>query len=168
MSAMPGLASPPWPGFAMRGGALLLPLPRTSFADVATGCTVDGIAFRPKTEFHLTLLGRGPAAAVRAALGEDDAPLRAAFAAQDWRLRRTGERWLLRDADADGAHARHSIIECLDAPALAAFRARVARLAGFALPSLPAHATLYTAGDHAGIGLPSDAVFAQRRVRRRA
>lgn len=170
MSGSAGVATVrSWPGFSP-GGALVLPLPRAAFADIAAPCVLDGTPFVPKAEFHATLLDSALGLAVQAA--QRAAPARAdaaaqAFAAQRWTWRRTGERWLLRAAT-EGGGTRESIVELLELPALAAFRQDLAARTGLAIPATPAHVTLYTAGDPRGIGLPSDAAFAQRRVRRLA
>jgi hypothetical protein len=156
---------PPWPGFSARG-SLLLPLPPERFAELASPFEVDGIEFARKAEFHLTLLSRALGARLHAPRegGRAAERLPALFAAQDWQWRRTGERWLL--LEAKPVASAHSVIELVDMPAFARFRAQVGALLGEALPDAPAHVTLYVAGDPIGIGIASDAEFARLKLRR--
>ena len=161
MSAWP----PDWPGFNPRG-SLLLPLPAEDFADLAPQVEIDGVAFARKAEFHLTLLNRALGARLQAPHegGRVAARLPALFAAHDWQWRRSGERWLLLEAKPEGA--AHSVVELLELPAFAHFRAQVGALLGETLPDAPAHVTLYVAGDPAGIGIASDADFERLKLRR--
>ena len=156
---------PAWPGFSARG-SLLLPLPAEAFAALPASIEVDGIALARKSEFHLTLLDRALGARMHAPKAGDApaAGLPALFAAQDWRWRASGERWLLLEAK-DGKPA-HSVVELLDMPAFARFRALAGERLGEALPATPAHVTLYVAGDPIGIGIESNASFERLRLRR--
>jgi hypothetical protein len=152
---------PDWPGFNPRG-SLLLPLPADAFAPLPDQLGIDGIALARKGEFHVTLLDRALGARVQAA-GEQ-AALPALFAALDWQWRRSGERWLLREAK-DGVLA-HSLIELVEMPALGQFRRALARELGEPVAAAPAHVTLYTAGDPTGIGLASQEEFERLRVKK--
>jgi hypothetical protein len=149
-------------------GALIIPLPRDAFPDVRQPVTVAGLRLEPKNEFHVTLANAELRSTLRRALGgRGDAETRIAgwFDATDWSWRDTGERWLLRRADPDTPPA-HSIVTLVDMPGVAAFRHRLARASGIELPEIPAHVTLYTAGDPGGIGLASHAQFLERRILR--
>ena len=154
---------PPWPGFNARG-SLLLPLPMEAFADLAPVLDVDGLSLSRKHEFHVTLLDRRTAARMRAQEAGVVAPsMMELFALQDWRWRRRGERWLLREDKPDGT--AHSVVELLELPALNRFRHDVGWAHGEKLPDAPPHVTLYVAGDPIGIGLESYAAFEKNRVR---
>ena len=156
---------PPWPGFTARG-SLLLPLPAAATRAPAPSLELEGLSLARKIEFHVTLLDRALGARVQApaAGGAPAARLPALFAAQDWDWRATGERWLLLEARPEGAN--HSVVELLEMPALARFRAQVGELLGETLPDPPAHVTLYVAGDPIGIGIASRADFERLRLRR--
>ena len=156
---------PEWPGFSARG-SLLLPLPAAAFAALPASIEVDGIALARKPEFHLTLLDRALGARMHAPKcgGAAAARLPALFAALDWHWRLGGERWLLLEARPEGPV--HSVIELVDVPAFARFRAAAGALLGETLPVAPAHVTLYVAGDPVGIGIDSNAAFARLRLRR--
>jgi hypothetical protein len=148
---------PRWPGVGSLG-ALLLPLARTAFDELPASLRVDALRLARKTEFHVTLLDRDLVARAQMA------SLPAAFEALDWSWRATGQRWLRREAKADGP--AHSVVELIDMPAFARFRALVGAGLGETLPEAPAHVTLYVAGDPIGIGLRSQQEFARLRVRR--
>lgn len=156
-----------WPGFSP-AGSLVIPLSASCFRDVRDPVTVAAIHLAPKSEFHVTVLNSVCANEVRRELRQRAIPesrLATHFEACDWTVRDTRERWLLRRAE-PGEPVAHSIITLLDLPALNAFRRRLGNLCGLPLPDVPAHVTLYTAGDPRGIGLASEAQFAERRVRR--
>ena len=156
---------PPWPGFSARG-SLVLPLPSQAFAGLPAQFEAEGLRLERKREFHVTLLDRAAGARVHAprpggivAQGLPDF-----FARLDWRWRASGERWLL--LESKPGSTSHSLVELLDMPAYASFRAEVGARLGEALPEAPAHVTLYVAGDPVGIGVPSQAAFERLRLRR--
>ena len=148
-----------WPGFNERG-VLVLPLPAFPAHALPAACEIDGITLKRKSEFHLTLLSRREAAAVRARIDDDE--IESQFAALDWTCRATGPCWLLGKAG-DG-NARSVIVLCA-APALDAFRTRLSSRCDVALAPVPAHVTLFVAGLMRGIGLGSHEAFHAMRVR---
>ena len=156
---------PAWPGFSSRG-SLPLPLPMAEVARLATTPTlrVGELLLERKREFHVTLLNRDLGARVHVprAGGAPAGSLPALFAPLDWTWRATGERWLLLEATPEGAS--HSVVELLDMPAFARFRAAVGELLGEPLPDAPPHVTLYVAGDPRGIGIDSQAHFERLRL----
>ena len=159
------VSRPGWPDFSGRG-SLVLPLPRASFESLPGRLDIDGLQLEAKREFHVTLCDRALAARLHEprAGGAVAARLPPLFAALDWQWRASGERWLLLEAKPEGV--AHSVIELIDMPAFAQFRAQVGALLGEALPATPAHVTLYVAGDPVGIGIPSAAAFERLRLRR--
>lgn len=141
---------------------LLLPVPPAAWPPPPAPLRLDGIAFAPKRELHVTLVGRALGAALRDA-GLQSMAL-SACAGMDWRFMRL-HRWL-RLETRTGGRRRHSIIELVELPALATLHARLGTSLGRALPVPPPHVTLYTAGDDQGIGVPDAATLARRTVRR--
>lgn len=169
---------PVWP-VLRPGRSLLWPLPGEVFAALAPARSVDGLLLRRKREFHATLLD----AAVTARLATALAALPRARAQRwrrgvldiDWRWRRTGEYWLVArpagsrlagHGSVEPASAAHSIVESVEQPAQHLFRQLVGALLGDTLPGPVPHVTLYTHGDAGGIGLPDEATFRERRIRR--
>ena len=138
---------------------LLLPIAPSAWPVPAAPLSLDGVAFVPKSELHVTLVGRALGAELRE--GGLQAEVLAACAALDWRFRRRGEWWWLHDP---GRH-RHSVIERIDLPSLPVLYAGLGRKLGRPLPP-PAHVTLYVAGDEGGIGVADDASLARLAVRR--
>lgn len=153
--------SPPRPAWT-DADTLLLPIGAEAWPLPRATPALDGIAFVPKRELHVTLVGRALGAELREAGRQADAL--AACAALDWRFRRRGEWWRLRDASGD--RQRHSIIERIDLPALDTLYARLEAMLGRRLPRPPPHVTLYVAGDGHGIGVPDESRFARLAVRR--
>jgi hypothetical protein len=150
----------PWPGWSP-AGTLALAVDPARWAPPAAALVIDAVAFAPKRELHVTLVGRALGAEVLAAIdaGRIAAPsLRAAFAAQRWRLRRSGHRLRLRKAP-----GIESVIEPVAMPAMARLHAWLGRALGRALPVPPPHVTLYVRGDPEGIGVPDQATLARYR-----
>lgn len=152
---------------------LLLPISAEAWAPPQHGLTVDGIAFSPKAELHVTLIG--------SRLGRElhttfDAIflleyLDRAFAACDWQFVPSGQFLLIarrcydRDSPNAGKFSRASIIEMVDLPAMQPFHRELGRLLGRELPTPPPHVTLYTEGAPRGIGVPSPSQLRNMRVR---
>ena len=146
---------PSWPGWSPLH-ALVLPLDPALWPPPARAVTIDGIAFAPKRELHVTIVGKVLGAQLQAAMAAqrlDEAAVRDAFAARDWHFARHADLLRLEKVADDGGRCG-SLIELLDMPAMEGFHRRLGRLLGCALPVPPPHVTLYTAGDAEGIGVP--------------
>ena len=139
--------------------SLILPIARRDWPPPDAPITIDGVRLQPKSELHVTLVGTS--------LGEEllrsvarpllhDTVARA-LATHDTHPLRTGVLHLLRKPfDEDGRRdVAHSVIEHVHLPAMATLHAALGRLLGRQLPVPPPHVTLYTAGDHRGIGVSS-------------
>jgi len=155
---------PSWPGFNARG-SLLLPLPDVHFELLAPTLEFEDLVFSRKREFHATLLDRETGRQLRSLeLRNEVRPtMRELFEGEDWQWRPADKRWLLHE-NKDGVDV-HSIIELVDMPGLTRFRHNVGRVHGVRLPPVPAHVTLYVAGDDIGVGLSSNQEFQKLRVR---
>jgi hypothetical protein len=151
------------------GDSLVLPIPPGEWAPPREGVEVDGIAFAPKPELHLTLVGGQLGRELRAAFAESwlAAAVTAALDAQEWRFTRTGRHWLLRKPFvAQGKRkTAHSIVEHVELPAMAPFHRELGRLLGRQLPVPPPHVTLYVAGRKQGIGVATIAQWRAYRMR---
>lgn len=155
---------PAWPSFNSRG-SLLLPLPELAFSELPPALAFDGLEFERKHEFHVTLLDRETGRRMRAqeVRGVVRPTARELFEGEDWAWHPTGKKWLLREEQEHGPV--HSIIELLDLPGLVRFRHNLGWAHGERLPEVPAHVTLYVAGNPIGIGLASKAEFQRLRLR---
>lgn len=142
-------------------GTLLLPVAAAAWPRPDMPLQLDGIAFVPKRELHVTVVGRALGAELHEAGLQ--AETLAAAATLDWRFERCGQ-WLRLEARAAGRR-RHSIIERIALPALATLYARLGARLGRQLAVPPPHVTLYTSGDDRGIGVPDAASLARRSVR---
>jgi hypothetical protein len=167
-AARPTLELPAtWPGLA-DAGTLVLPLDPAHWPPPAAPLCVGTLAFAPKHELHVTVVGKALGADLHAALAEGrfgESALRRAFEGQRWRLRRSGWRIHLRKpADREGESAKESVVEPVALPAMARFHAALSRLLGVALPTPPPHVTLYVHGDAEGIGVPDAATLQRYRV----
>ncbi|NYZ61463.1 hypothetical protein [Luteimonas deserti] len=150
----------PWPGLSAHD-TLTVPVCGPDWALPCGERIVDGLVFVPKAELHITLAGRDAIAAIRARHGGPGAEtlLRSAFAACDWRYRRTRRFLRLRRPQPPGPDAG-SIIELLELPGLATFYRALADT-GTPRPVPPAHVTLWTHARPQGIGVAdSDALAA--------
>ncbi len=145
--------------FAHAAG-MVLPLPPDRWPPPAGGIRLDGLAFDPKPELHVTLVGSALGHELQVTFGGSAiARVREARNALDWRFERSGRLVLLRKplAGCSKGSVAHSIIELVHLPAMAPFHRALGRLLGRQLPVPPAHVTLYTAGDARGIGASSPA-----------
>lgn len=159
--------SPPTPAIPhwTRSGTLLLAIAPAALPLPLAVVRLDGIEFRRKRELHATIVGSALGACVRQAM-TDRAVRRAigdAIAALDWQWRRRREWTLI--ATREGARCRHSLIERIELPAMAAFHRCLGEKLGEALPTPPPHVTLYTAGGARGIGICDEATLGRLRVR---
>ena len=148
-----------------RAGTLLLAIAPAALPLPVAVLRLDGIEFRRKHELHATIVGNALGARVRRAMADRAVrhAIAEAIASLDWWWRRCRE-WTLIEKR-EGARCRHSLIERIELPAMAAFHVRLGERLGEALPVPPPHVTLYTAGGTRGIGIPDDATLARRRVR---
>lgn len=138
----------------------VLPVPADRWPPPENGIHLDGLAFDPKAELHITLVGTALGRELHAAFGgHAGAMIRQVRDTMAWRFERTGRQLLLRKPLVE--HGRvaiaHSIIELVDVPAMASFHRALGRLLGRQLPLPPAHVTLHTAGRAQGIGVSSPA-----------
>ena len=138
----------------------VLPVPVDRWPPPENGIRLDGLAFDPKTELHITLVGSALGHELQAAFdGQAGATVRQLRDAMDWHFRRSGRQLLLRKRFVE--HGRvvvaHSIIELVELPAMAPFHRALGCLLGRQLPLPPAHVTLFTAGHAQGIGVSSPA-----------
>lgn len=141
--------------------SLVLPIPPGRWPPPRVAIELDGLRLAPKSELHVTLVGRALGTELRATFGDRvDALVEAARDARDWRFDRTGHLRLLRKPFlGDDGHTTlaHSLVELVHLPAMAPFQRALGRLLGRQLPVPPPHVTLYTAGLPQGIGVSSPA-----------
>jgi len=136
---------------------LLLAIAPQAWRPPSRGVRVDGIDFVPKSELHVTIVGRALGAQVRLAMAADPAlatAIDATVASLDWSWTRDRSWWLLRKRERGAGKA--SIAETVALPAMLRFHARLGQLLGRTLPVPPPHVTLYVAGDMEGIGVPDE------------
>ncbi|MGE3771288.1 MAG: hypothetical protein AB7I32_00040 [Gammaproteobacteria bacterium] len=138
---------------------VLLPLHDACFAAHRRSLQIDGVCYRPKDEYHVTLVGSALAAHVAGNRAASDALARhlAATAIADWRVLPRAGRLLVQRPEAPAVRA---IVQRVDVPAAAAIHAALERVLAVPVPRPPLHVTLYWAGDPRGIGLASDAALA--------
>ena len=151
------------------GDSLVLPIASEDWTPPQHGAEIDGIAFTPKPELHITVIGNRLGRELREAFA---APwlrmmVSTAFAKHDWRFTRSRRHCLLRKPFVEHGHLRvaHSVIERVDLPAMAPFHRELGRLLGRQLPVPPPHVTLYVAGRAEGIGVGTRGKLRGYRVR---
>ena len=89
----------------------VLPVPPARWAPPATPVVVDGIAFAPKPELHITLVGRALGEELHATFGARvGALVDTAIADQDWHWTRSHRCLLLRRPGPAPGDAAHSLI----------------------------------------------------------
>ncbi|MDN5780647.1 MAG: hypothetical protein L0H23_01265 [Luteimonas sp.] len=150
--------------------SIVLPVPPERWPPPRGGVRLDSLAFDPKRELHVTLVGTSLGRELQATLGAAAAArVGDARIALDWQFERGGRCLLLRKSFVEHGHVlvAHSIVEMIGLPAMAPFHRALGRLLGRQLPVPPPHVTLYTAGCARGIGVSSPArlrAFAVRSI----
>ena len=152
-----------WPGFT-RKGTVVLPVPGNRWPVRRKPLLLHGCRFRPKSELHVTLVGKELGARLKAAMKAgrlEQSDIARAFALQDWRCVRDGCCMRLAKPGTRGERGAgaQSVIEMISLPAMAGFHTSLGRLLGADLPVPPPHVTLYTHGDKGGIGVPDVATL---------
>lgn len=144
-----------WPGWS-KDNTLVLAL---DDAAPDAPLDIDGRAFAPKEELHITLVGRELGAELRDVLGDRlESATRPAFEALDWSHARTGRRLLVErpdTTDEGGPGLVASVIELVELPALDFYYRWLGELLGRQLAVPPPHITLYTHRKAKGIGIPT-------------
>ncbi|GAB2628251.1 hypothetical protein GCM10027191_26660 [Novilysobacter erysipheiresistens] len=153
------------------GDSLVLPIAPDCWPPPRHGVEIDGVAFTPKPELHITVIGNRLGRELREVFAAAwlRVAVAVAFDALDWRYTSSGRTWLLRKSYVEDGRLRvaHSIIERVELPAMAPFHRELERLLGRQLPVPPPHVTLYVAERAQGIGVSSAArlrAFAVREV----
>ena len=150
--------------------SLILPVARADWPPPTVPVTLDGITLQPKPELHVTLVGTSLGeellrSVARPLLHDTVSRTLATHGIHPMRTRT----WnlLRKPFDEDGRRGvAHSLIEHVHLPAMAPLHAALGRLLGRQLPVPPPHVTLYTAGDHRGIGVSSPGRLRALSVRR--
>ncbi|HLM53883.1 MAG TPA: hypothetical protein VK325_09920 [Pseudoxanthomonas sp.] len=147
-----------WPGWTAER-TLVLPVPVSAWAPPSNAVTLDGVAFQPKPELHVTLVGAALGSELHAVFEKQylDDRARMAFAALDWSFVRAGRLLMLRKQARVAGEPKQfrSIIERLGMPAMRRFHLALGRMLGRELAVPPPHVTLFTAGRAKGIGVAS-------------
>lgn len=139
------------PDFDRTTGSLLLRLRRANVGLGERAIIYQGKRFEPKDEVHITVIGSD--------LGEEllDSTyskkldeVNALIDETDWYCVLDDSWHHVVRADDEPAE---SIIRMVEVPALAEFYSRLEAITGLTIPPRPAHVTLYTRGDHGGIGI---------------
>ncbi len=127
--------------------------------------TFEERAFELKDEFHITILSREAAEAVRKHLEENpeqEEQVRGLIEESNWEFRKL-ERFYHVQEEPEA----ETIIQMVEVPGLASFFRRLSELVGKELEMPPMHVTLYMRNTEKGIGLPTQAEFeklAQKQV----
>lgn len=142
--------------------SLVLNIPASLWPPPTRGVQIDGLAFAPKSELHVTLMGHALFDEMHAQLSQRvRRRLLAEARTWQWRIDRPGELRLLEHHDPaqPGSPPARSIIEMIDLAGAEDFYRLHEQHSGRQLPRSPPHVTLYTQGDAAGIGVPDAATL---------
>lgn len=139
------------PDFDRATGSLLL---RLCKGDVGLGeraIIYQGKRFEPKDEVHVTIIGSDLREELLDSAGSEKLDEVAALIDEtDWHYV-LDDSW--RHVVRGGDEPAESIIRMVEVPALAEFYSRLEAITGLTIPPRPVHVTLYTRGDHGGIGI---------------
>jgi hypothetical protein len=151
-------------------GALLLHLGQGYLPNLPRELRLDGLIFKVKSEFHVTLLGSGVGGEIRRR-SEGDTSLRtrieSLIAERSWEiipqpefLRIRKDKKVVTPNGSEGILHAEAIIQRAEVPAALNFYQKCEELFGIKIDVPPLHISLYTHGDDSGIGLPSESALA--------
>jgi hypothetical protein len=151
-------------------GALLLHLAQGCFPRLPRELVLDGLTFKVKSEFHVTLLGSAVGGEIRRR-SESDSSLRtrieSLIAERSWEiipqsefLRIRKDKRVVTPSGSESVLHAEAIIQRVEVPAALSFYQKCEELLGIKIDVPPLHISLYTHGDDSGIGLPSESALA--------
>jgi hypothetical protein len=150
-----------WPGINAKG-TVLINLAYETFDLTEGPLTLDSIAYTPKDELHVTLVGEKVGAILQnkiELLPRTSELLGHVFDDIDWSFKRSGPLHVLSRQNKNSV--QKSIIMLIDMPGVASFYHQLKLLElipdDTAIP--PAHVTLYTHNCPTGIGVPSENIL---------
>jgi hypothetical protein len=148
-------------------GTVVLEIDPADLAPRVEAMLIDGTRFNPKTELHITVIGRSTAVdmAKQGVSGDLIAGLLSRLP-RSWRVRRLDSWWRIEDPDWQGpedlpGEGRSSVVEDVQCQEGEVFFAALSREAGNAFVSPPFHVTWYVRRDLNGIALPTAATLAK-------
>lgn len=159
-----------WPGWTAER-TLLLPIPAERWPPPTAPVLLDDIEFQPKSELHVTLVGRAVGQILQGEYGRPGVrtqTVREAFGKVHWHITRTGELLRLEKTELPGrgrGRTIGSIIELVKMPALEEFYSLLSEHLDRDLTAPPPHVTLYTSGRAQGIAVPDQATLDRLTVR---
>ena len=151
-------------------GALLLHLGQGDFPKLPRELVLDGLTFKVKSEFHVTLLGSAVGGEIRRR-SESDSSLRpgleSLIAERSWEinpqpefLRIRKDKKAVTPSGSESVVHAEAIIQRVEVPAALSFYQKCGEIFGIKMEVPPLHISLYTHGDDSGIGLPSESALA--------
>jgi len=150
-----------WQGINAKG-TVLINLAYETFHLTKGPLTIDSIAYTPKDELHVTLVGEDVGAILQNKIKQvpkTSELLEHVFDDIDWSFKRSGPMHVLSRQNKNTV--QKSIIMLIDMPGVAGFYQQLKLLElipdDTAIP--PAHVTLYTHNCPLGIGVPSDNIL---------
>lgn len=142
--------------FDAKTGTLLLGLGGEEIIDPDVMGAAESEGFKPKDEFHLTVIGFKQGKLLKAAIKANPelaASVEKLATEIEWGIQPTGERYKLSKLYEGEDAPRESIIEMLQCPGAENFFASINELTGLELQEQPPHVTLLTKGNPQGIGI---------------
>jgi hypothetical protein len=131
--------------------------------------TVRGQSFLPKSEFHITIIGRDLGQKIKEKISHDhekkDLFLQY-ISETDWCYEVTNDIYLFeKEKEVSGNDQKkksihtESIVQMVKVPSLESFYQKIELMTGISIPPRPVHITLYTHGDPEGIGVNNQIEF---------
>lgn len=156
------------PDFNAKSGTLTIPLPKMQVSTLPDYVRREAKDFQAKADLHVTVVGFRLARKIKKAIKhtpELKEQLDKLVASTNWSFAPTSSFFQLRKTygtppiTGQPENTRHSIVQMLNMPGLVTFYAKLGTLLGEKIDVPPAHLTLFTSGDPAGIGVASVSEF---------
>lgn len=153
----------------LESNVLLISLDIDDFGILKDGISYLRVKFQPKDEVHITVIGKALAKEISELakrMPEIRTTIRKAIDETDWSYKKINKFYHVskekEKEDEEGnpriLHAE-SIIQMVEVPQIEKFFEKLASILGHKIEIPPTHVTLYTVGDHKGIGIPDNIAF---------
>jgi hypothetical protein len=141
--------------FDAEEGTIIMPIDPVDVSPPIDAILEGGVRFNPKSELHITILGRIQAKNLKAKgiTHEQIAGLLQRLP-RSWRVARQGRWWRIDHPDWDNGRGRSSIIQEVQCREAEVFFVGLTRETGVAVTSPPFHITWYVYHDDRGIPVP--------------
>jgi hypothetical protein len=153
----------------LENNVLLISLDMDDFRILKNGISYLRVKFRPKDEVHITIVGKALAKEISELAKrkpEIRSKIQKVIDETDWSYKKINKFYhVSKDKEKEDEEGKprivhaESIIQMVEVPQIGEFFEKLESILGHEIEIPPTHVTLYTVGDHRGIGIPDRTAF---------